>query len=121
MPPRSKITKPTTEPHGSATPYSRTISKELGVEVLAEYVFAPPRRWRLDYAIPSLHIALEVEGGVWTGGRHTSSAGFLKDMEKYNRAALLGWSVLRCTPKTLWSDGLRLLAEAVKFRQANII
>ena len=42
-------------------------------------------------------------------------------MEKYNRAALLGWLVLRCTPKTLWSDGVRLLAEAVKYRRAKII
>lgn len=121
MPPRSKITKPTTEPHGSATPYSRAISKELGVEVVAEHRFHEVRKWRFDYAIPHLRIALEVEGGVWTGGRHTSSAGFLRDMEKYNEAALNGWVVLRCTPKTLGSDGLRMLAEAVKLRQANLI
>ena len=97
------------------------MSKEVGVEVVAEYRFHETRKWRFDYAVPSMRIALEVEGGVWTGGRHTSSAGFLRDMEKYNEAALNGWVVLRCTPKTLWSDGLRLLSEAVKFRRLNII
>jgi hypothetical protein len=60
-----------------------------------------PRLWRFDFAWTDAKIALEVEGGVWTGGRHTSSAGFVKDMAKYNRAAVLGWRVLRVTPSEL--------------------
>lgn len=59
------------------------------------------RRWRFDWAWPEHKIAVEVEGGVWTGGRHTSGAGFVADMEKYNTAAVLGWRVLRVQPKTL--------------------
>ena len=43
----------------------------LHVEVVKEFKFHPTRRWRFDYAIPTHKIALEVEGGVWTGGRHT--------------------------------------------------
>ena len=66
-----------------------------------EFVFAPPRKWRFDFAWPDRKVALEVEGGVFTGGRHTSSVGFLKDISKYNTAESLGWHVLRCTPKTL--------------------
>jgi very-short-patch-repair endonuclease len=66
-----------------------------------EFRFAPPRRWRFDYAWPGHKVALEIEGGVWTGGRHTSGAGFCKDMEKYNAAAVAGWRVLRCQPKEL--------------------
>lgn len=48
-------------------------------------------------------VAVEVEGGVWTGGRHTSGSGFIKDMEKYNTALLHGWRVYRTTPKMLTS------------------
>lgn len=103
------------------TPYTEAMSKIVGAEVVAEHRFHETRKWRFDYAVPSLRIALEVEGGVWTGGRHTSASGFLRDMEKYNEAELNGWVVLRCTPKTLWSDGIRLIAEAVKFRGQNII
>lgn len=66
-----------------------------------EHSFEPSRRWRLDLAWPSHRLALEVEGGVWTGGRHTRGAGFLKDMEKYNRLAVLGWRLLRVTPDRL--------------------
>lgn len=76
---------------------------------VAEHRFCE-RRWRFDYAWLAQKIALEVEGGVWTGGRHTRGAGFVKDMEKYNHAAALGWRVLRCTPSTLCrNDTIELL------------
>lgn len=59
------------------------------------------RRWRFDYAWPAAKVALEVEGGVFSGGRHTRGAGFVADMEKYNTAVRLGWRVLRCLPEHL--------------------
>ena len=87
--------------------------QELGVEVVREYRFHPKRRWRFDYAIPAHKVALEVEGGVWTQGRHTRSKGFLKDMEKYNMAALMGWKLLRTTPDRLLTEGtLKMLQVA---------
>ena len=64
---------------------------------IREHRFAPPRRWRFDLAWPSLRLALEIEGGVWTGGRHVRGAGFERDAEKYNAATLAGWRVLRVT------------------------
>ncbi len=75
---------------------------DLKVECVKEYKFHPTRRWRFDYAIPEHKIALEVEGGVWTGGRHTSPKGFLNDIEKYNAATLMGWRVFRTTPDELY-------------------
>jgi very-short-patch-repair endonuclease len=67
-----------------------------------EYRFAPPRRWRFDWAWVDHKIALEQEGGVWTRGRHTRGAGFIGDMAKYNHAALLGWRVLRIESNQLY-------------------
>jgi hypothetical protein len=40
-------------------------------------------------------VAMECEGAVWTGGRHTRGSGFVADCEKYNEAARLGWFVFR--------------------------
>lgn len=92
-----------------------TICKtDLRVECVKEFKFHPVRKWRFDYAIPEYKIALEVEGGVWTGGRHTSSVGFMKDMEKYNTATLMGWRVFRTTPDELYRlKTLNLLKTAI--------
>lgn len=62
-----------------------------------EYKFHPKRRWRFDFAWPALMLAVEVEGAVWSGGRHTTGAGFTLDCEKYNEATILGWRILRVT------------------------
>lgn len=52
--------------------------------------------WRFDFAWPEVMFAVEVEGGGWSGGRHTRGAGFAADMQKYHHAAALGWFVYRC-------------------------
>lgn len=88
----------------------------FGIEVVREYRFHATRRWRFDYAAPSLRVALEVEGGVWTGGRHISPNGFLGDVEKYNAAALLGWVVLRTTPDRLMTEGVALMREIINLK-----
>lgn len=82
---------------------------DLNVECVKEYRFYKARKWRFDYALPLYKIAIEVEGGVWTQGRHTRPQGFLSDMQKYNTAALLGWRVFRTTPDKLVSNDTILL------------
>lgn len=67
----------------------------------AEYRFHETRKWRFDFAFPRHKVAVEIEGGVWTKGRHTRGSGFVKDMEKYNEATRLGWRILRFTPSDL--------------------
>ena len=48
-------------------------------------------------------LAAEVEGGVYSDGRHTRGKGFTEDCVKYNEAALLGWCVLRFPTGTIAS------------------
>lgn len=85
--------------YGSPDIFSKWIEKEIKETTHTEYLFHPTRRWRFDYAIPSLQIAVEIEGGIWSRGRHINPVGFLKDMEKYNTATAMGWRVLRTTPE----------------------
>jgi very-short-patch-repair endonuclease len=78
--------------------------KMAGVpDPVEEFRFHPRRRFRFDFCWVDLKLALEVEGGAWTGGRHVRGKGFIADLEKYNEALCLGWRVLRVTPQQLQS------------------
>ncbi len=88
---------------------------------MTELRFASPRRWRFDYAFQhaafgNRQVAVEVEGGAFTRGRHTRGKGFIADMEKYNEAALRGWIVLRVTPQQLCTlETVALIKRALLF------
>lgn len=62
-----------------------------------EYRFHPERKWRFDFANPRQIIAIEIDGGTWTAGRHTRGKGYERDCEKLNAATALGWRVFRFT------------------------
>lgn len=80
-----------------------------------EYRFHPTRRWRMDYAWVEERVFLEVDGGVWTRGRHTRGDGWTKDTEKLNEASVAGFRALRCTPSTLCTDAmLDVIARALR-------
>ena len=79
-----------------------------------EFAFHPTRKWRFDFAWPEYKIAVECEGGAWSGGRHTRGAGFIADCEKYNAAALAGWRVFRFTGEMINSrSAIDVLHEAL--------
>ena len=58
-----------------------------------EYRFCPGRDCRADYRIGQWLI--ELEGGVYSGSRHTRAKGFIEDCFKYNMAAMLGYRIIR--------------------------
>lgn len=60
-----------------------------------EYEFHPTRGWRFDLAFTPYKVAVEVDGGVYSQGRHTRGSGYEEDCIKYAEAALLGWTVFR--------------------------
>ena len=85
--------------------------------VVKEYKFHEVRKWRFDYAFPDVKVASEVDGAVWTQGRHTRGAGYLGDMEKLNTAASMGWLVLRITPDDRFLLSTRtLIADTINTR-----
>jgi very-short-patch-repair endonuclease len=68
-----------------------------GIGYERELMLIPGRRFRFDFLITGTDLIVEVEGGTWSGGRHTRPAGFKKDCEKYNLALQHGYRVLRYT------------------------
>lgn len=68
---------------------------EVSLQIFARFDAFRARGWRFDYAFPDIMVAIEIEGGVWTGGRHTRGCGFQDDLDKYNVAAAIGWRLFR--------------------------
>lgn len=80
-----------------------------------EFKFCEHRHWRADFLILGTRILVEVEGGTWSGGRHTRGQGYQKDCEKYNWAAANGWTVLRFTTQQVNSGAaIKAILEALK-------
>lgn len=81
-------------------------------EPVAEHKFHPTRKWRFDYAWLDQRVALEVQGGLFVQGRHSRGAALLKEHEKLNAAAALGWRVLFVTPKQIANGEALQIAQA---------
>lgn len=75
-----------------------------GPRLVREHRFAPPRKWRFDAAHLPSKVAIEIEGGIWSRGRHVRGPGFEADAEKYNAAQAMGWLVFRLTAGMLRDD-----------------
>lgn len=102
--------------------FQRYLMSEMpGVEVVKEHMFHYTRKWRFDYAIPELKVAIEIDGGVWDYGRHNRPQGYINDMEKLNTAASMGWLVLRFTTQDrLMMPTLLLIKKTVELRMKEL-
>jgi very-short-patch-repair endonuclease len=80
--------------------------RQAGVPFESEFRFAPPRRWRFDFAMPYAWTAIEVEGGSYIGG-HKRGKAYESDCDKHNTATQMGWRVYRFTPAHV-NDGRAL-------------
>ncbi|WP_445454082.1 hypothetical protein [Flavobacterium sp. 25HG05S-40] len=64
---------------------------------VTEHQFDEKRKYRFDWAIPSLKLAIEYEGIFSDKSGHTTVGGYTKDVKKYNLATVQGWKILRYT------------------------
>lgn len=91
--------------------------KECGLpEPVTEYKFAHTigRKWRFDFAFEKEMVAVEIQGGLFSGGRHTNGAALLKEYEKLNHAAMLGWRVMFFQPKAICLiETVKMIREAL--------
>ena len=94
--------------------------EQAGIPFEREYRFAPPRRWRADFYVVTpegwrlglsnhrdYRLLVEIDGGGFVAGRHGRGVGIEKDAEKQSAAAILGYRVIRVTPRQV-EDGRAL-------------
>lgn len=64
---------------------------------IREYKALEARRYRWDFAWPAFQLLLEVQGGTWGKGAHSTGLGIARDCEKGNLAIIDGWSTFHVT------------------------
>lgn len=111
----------TSELESAFDTYWRLLAPDMPTPV-AEHRFSKWRKWRFDRAWVNEKVAVELEGGVYTHGRHTRAKGFIADCEKYNAAALEGWLVLRYTCDQMRDPSavIEQVKRAIEARRAGV-
>ena len=73
--------------------------KVQGIPFEREQCLIEGRKFKTDFIVESLRgdLAVEVDGGIWTGGRHGTGKGITSDCEKLNMLTLAGYRSLRFT------------------------
>ena len=88
-----------------------SLEAELAMQIMAlglpepirEYQAIKGRKFRFDFAWLERKLLVEVNGGTYTKGAHSTGAGIARDYEKCNLGVLQGWRVLSFDGKAVKS------------------
>ena len=94
--------------------------KQCGGPVLAtEHRYHKTRMWRFDYAHLDTNVAIELDGGLFTGGGHVRPQHVQDTCDKKNEAILAGWVVFTLGTGIITEDRVRAIVEFVKQKNKN--
>ena len=92
--------------------------KALGLPgPIREYQAIKGRKFRFDFAWldPEHLLLVEVNGGTYTKGAHSTGQGIRRDYEKCNLATLAGWRVLSFDGKSVKSgEAVEVIRQALE-------
>lgn len=89
---------------------------------VAQHLFHQSREWAFDRAWLEFKVAVELQGGIWTGGAHVRGLGYINDVDKLNSAQVLGWVVLWFTTNHLEDhpeESIELIRQAINRRRGE--
>lgn len=81
-----------------------------------EFLAIPGRKFRFDFAFVYQHrLLIEINGGTWVKGGHSSGAGIARDYEKGNLAVQHCFRLLQFDGKMVKSgEALRITEQIIK-------
>lgn len=80
-----------------------------------QWKFHSRRKWRIDFAWPSIKVGVELHGGEFMKkSGHTTGLGLAKDCEKMRHAQLNGWILLPFTGNEINSDPEQKIKEVIE-------
>ena len=86
------------------------------IDLETEVKLIPKRRFRFDYVhFPSM-VAIELNGGIFTGGGHSRGKAQQRDYEKILLATALGYSVINLGTGQVNEENLELIKRSIEVR-----
>ena len=78
-----------------------------------EYQAIPGRRFRFDFCWQKERLLVEINGGTYSKGAHSTGTGINRDYEKSNLAVVNGWRVLSFDTKQVKSGAALEVVEQI--------
>ena len=80
-----------------------------------EVCVIPGRKFRFDFCWREARLLVEINGGTFTQGGHSTGLGIRRDYEKGNLAQLAGWRVLMFDGKAVRSgEAIEVVRKALE-------
>ena len=82
---------------------------------IQQFTPIPGRKLAFDFGFPDWRLLVEVQGGIWTSGKHGRGSGIIKDQDKLNLAVLNQFFTLQFSVNQI-EDGsaLMVIRQALK-------
>lgn len=92
------------------------------IDLHSQVYFAKGRKLHFDFAHWPSKTAIEIQGGIWIQGGHSTPKGIQQDYEKLNLAQSLGWLVFQVTAESMNGlDVLGQIAGAIEARGCHLV
>jgi len=89
------------------------------IELIEEHRFHETRKWRLDFAHLETKVGIEIQGGIWNGGRHGRGYGIAQDNEKSNEAIFCGWVIIKLANNAITIENCQKIKALINERLSN--
>ncbi|MGL5078615.1 MAG: hypothetical protein ACRDBG_22680 [Waterburya sp.] len=89
---------------------------EEELELAREVRLVPSRRYKFDFVHKESRVAIEINGGTWGIGGHSSGKGLNRDYEKLNLAQMHGFLVFQLSSSMITLDWVERIREAIYAR-----
>lgn len=89
------------------------------LELTREQQLIFKRRFRFDFVQPESLVAIEIQGGTWSKGAHSSGAGIQRDCEKANLVQFAGYDIFCYTGRMITKENVYELINYCRHKIAN--
>lgn len=93
--------------------------RAAGIKYEREFKAVSGRKYCWDFAIHEHRLLIEVQGGIYKKGGHSTGKGITRDCEKANLALLNGWQQITVVKEQIKSgQALKWIQQAIRWSMA---